>query len=116
MSSPFSASFADFVNRLEAFFKGAEDKVAQFATAFLPKAEHLLEVAFEDLAILAGQAVLLEAPKVLSGQEKFGNAVVSVIQQVEASGKTIAIGTAQTAVQTAYLTAQQIASQSVSGK
>lgn len=100
--------FDTFVTRLEAFFETVKEDLVQFTEAFLPKVEHLLEVAFEDLAELAGKAVMEELPKVVSGSEKFGNAVTNVIQTVEASGKTIAIQTAQTAVQSAYLTAKEI--------
>lgn len=103
-----SNSFDTFVSKLEAFFKSAEARVEEFAHAFLPKAEALLETALEDLAEIAGEAVLTQASSVLSGKEKFGNAVASVIQQVEASGKTVALQTAQTAVQTAYLTVQSL--------
>lgn len=101
----------DFASRLEAFFESAKDEVVEFAESFLPKLGDALEVALEDLAVIAGKAVLAQASQVISGQEKFGAAVTHVVQQVEAQGKTIAIGTAQTAVQSAYLTAQQIAIQ-----
>lgn len=100
---------AVFGQKLEAFFEGVKDKVIEFADAFLPEAENDLEVGIEDIAELCGAAVMAQAPAVISGQEKFGNAVDSVVQQVEAGGKTIAQATAQAGVQQAFLTAQQIA-------
>lgn len=107
--STLSNSVTAFVAQVEAFFKNAETKFENFAAEFLPQVGNVLEVALEDLAQVAGAAVLAEAPKLISGQEKFGNAVANVVQTVEAQGKTVAIQTAQTAVQTAYLTAVQVA-------
>lgn len=98
----------DFATRVEAFFKSAGAKFVQFEQAFLPKVEVSVEVALEDLAEIAGQAVLDQAASVLSGQEKFGTAVTSVVQTVEASGKTVAMATAQASVQNAYLVAQSL--------
>lgn len=103
-----SNSVNTFVANLEAFFASAAAEVEKVASAFLPKLEQLVEVALEDLASIAGQAVLTQAANVISGQEKFGAAVTDVVQTVEASGKTVAIQTAQTAVQTAFLTVKAI--------
>lgn len=99
----------NFVTELESFFKNAATKVENFAAQMLPKVEAVLEVALEDLATIAGQAVLAQLPLAISGQEKFGAAVANVVQTVEASGKTIAISTAQAVVQIAALTAQNVA-------
>lgn len=107
--TPVTSPFQQFEQNLVAFFEGVKDKVVEFANAFLPAVENDLEIAFEDLASIAGQAVMTEATKIAAGTEKFGNAVANVVQTVEASGKTVAIQTAQSAVQQAYLTAQQIA-------
>lgn len=100
---------ADFETAVAAFYHKVVTNVEQFATEFAPKAENLLEVAFTDLAELAGEAVLTQATALISGKEKFGNAVTHVVQTVEASGKTVAIQSAQAAVQVAYLTAQNVA-------
>lgn len=96
-----------FAQGLETWFWQKAQEVEQFASAFLPQALNDVEVALGDLVGIAGQAVVAEAGKAISGSEKFGNAVANVIQTVEAAGKTIAAGTAQMAVQQAYLTAQQ---------
>lgn len=101
--------FSNFINSVDAFFQEKRAEVIQWGDAFLPSALHVLEVGLEEIAAICGQAVLNEAPKVLSGAEKFGNAVTSVIQQVEAAGKTIALQTAQAGIQAAYLSAQKIA-------
>lgn len=103
-----TSSFDQFLTNLENFFAGAAKEVEAVAAGLVPKLENLVEVALEDLAAFAGRAVLDEASKVISGKEKFGNAVTNVVQSVEAQGKTVAIQTAQTAVQTAFLTAQEI--------
>lgn len=99
----------DFVSRVKAFFKKEEVYFKEVAAEFLPKLENALEIALEDLAEIAGKAVLTEAVSALSGSEKFGTAVTNVVQTVEASGKTVGIATAQAAVQTAFLTAQEVA-------
>lgn len=83
--------------------------IIQFAQAFLPKVGAQVEVALEDLAAVAGQAVLAQASQVISGQTKFDNAVNTVVSTVKAEGKTVAINTAKAAVQIAYLEAQRIA-------
>lgn len=98
----------DFVTKAEAYIKTIEADVIKVADEFLPELEDILEVALEDLAEIAVGAVLKEAPLVIDGTEKFGSAVATVIQTVEASGKTVALQTAQTAVQTAYLTVQSV--------
>lgn len=96
-----------FAQGLEAWFESRLQEVEKFASAFLPQVLNDVEVALDDLIGIAGQAVLTQAASLASGTEKFGNAVTSVVQTVEAAGKTVALGTAQMAVQQAYLTAQQ---------
>lgn len=105
-----------FEARAVAFFQKIETGVESFIADFLPTAENLLEVAFEDLAVIAGQAVMQAAPLAISGQEKFGTAVVNVIQTVEKAGQTVAVSTAQAAVQAAYLSATTVAVQAVAAK
>jgi hypothetical protein len=104
-----------FASGLENWFKQKVQQVEQFADALLPEVENDVEVALDDLIGIAGQAVLDQAGSVLAGAEKFGAAVTSVIQTVEGAGKTVAIQTAQMAVQQAYLTAQQQAKAAQSG-
>lgn len=97
-----------FEARVRAFFDTVKDELERFADKFLPAIEHIVEVALEDLAEIAGRAVLTEAPKLISGQEKFGNAVANVLMTIQAQGKTVGIGVAQQAVQTAYDTAVEV--------
>jgi hypothetical protein len=47
-------------------------------------------------------AVLSEAPKVITGQEKFNSAVQNVVDTLKYQGKSVAIGIAQQEVQYAY--------------
>jgi hypothetical protein len=98
-----------FKAKVTAFYNTVKTTVVAFAQYFLPAAAELVEVALEDLATIAGNAVLTEAPKVLSGQEKFANAVANVVAAVEAEGKTVAVNTAKAAVQLAYLEVQKLA-------
>jgi len=65
-----------------------------------------VEKVLEDLGLLALDAVIAEAPKFISGREKFGNAVANVVQNVEANGKSVLIQDAQLAVQGAYRSLQ----------
>lgn len=88
------------------------DDIKKFAYAFLPALGAKVEVAIEDIADVALQAVVEQAQKVAKGEVKFKNAVDTVVTSVTASGKTIAIQTAQAAVQLAYLEAVRIAKES----
>ena len=58
--------------------------------------------ALEELGKLALDAVIAEAPKLISGREKFGSAVTNVVQSLEGQGRTILVQDAQMAVQNAY--------------
>lgn len=100
---------AKFRAALTAHFNSVIDKIKQFAYAFLPKVGASVEVAIEDLAEVALQAVVEQAQKVAKGEVKFENAVNTVVKSVVASGKTVAVQTAQAAVQLAYLEAVRIA-------
>jgi len=95
--------------KVSAVFNDFVASVRALADSFLPKAGKLAEAAIEDVFSIAVQAVLSQAPKVISGQEKFENAVNTVIKSVVAQGKTIAVNTAGAAVQLAYLEAVRIA-------
>lgn len=106
MSEPDTNPLIAFAQGLEAWFAEKEQEVVQFAENFLPQIGNDVEIALDDLIGIAGQAVLTQAASVFSGSEKFGNAVTDVVQTVESAGKTVALQTAQMAVQQAYLTAQ----------
>jgi hypothetical protein len=68
-----------------------------------------VETVFSEGAPLAVQAVLAEAPKVISGQEKFSNAVVNVYQQLQAKLGPVVEADVQALVQMAYQGIQRIA-------
>jgi len=93
---------AAFTANAEAWIEAEWAKIEPYAASFEQAVESDVEIAFEDLAQISLGAVLAQAPAVLSGAEKFGTAVTSVVQTVEAAGKTVAVTTAQTAVQQAY--------------
>lgn len=70
-----------------------------------------IEDVFRVGAPLAVSAIIAEAPKVISGSEKFGNAVASVTQSLETSNLgTIVVADVQSLVQTAYTGLTKIAS------
>jgi len=98
-----------FLAALEAWAESVNDKIVAVADAFLPATENDLEIGAEDLAGIAGEAVLSQAGAVVAGTEKASTAVQSVISTVEASGKTVAVATAQAAVEQAYQTIQKVA-------
>ena len=99
-------SLAAWIAQLE---REAKETLAALGT----EAEHIaekigpvvvqdVEQALEQIGKLALGAVVAEAPKLISGSEKFGNAVANVVQTVEGQGKTILVQDAQMAVQNAY--------------
>lgn len=70
-----------------------------------------IEDVFRVGAPLAVAAIIAEAPKVISGSEKFGNAVTSVTQSLETSNLgTIIVADVQSLVQTAFTGLTKIAS------
>lgn len=70
----------------------------KFATFIKP----VLVAGLNEVKDAALAAVLSEAPKVISGQEKFNSAVQNVIDTLKSQGKSVAIGIAQQEVQYAY--------------
>ena len=103
------SELSSFVAALEAEAEKVKDAIVAEAKTLIPEVISDVEVALEDIAKVALDAVLAAAPMVLSGSEKFGQAVTDVIQSVEKSGKTIVLATAHMAVQQAYLAAQTVA-------
>lgn len=99
-------SLASVVSDLEAeakiavanFVGGAEAVAEQVGTVLLTDIEDFVR----ELGSIALNAVMTELPKAISGQEKFGAAVATVVQTVEAAGKPILVQDAQNAVQTAF--------------
>lgn len=92
--------------KLSAIVDSLAKQIKAVSASFLPKAEAIVEVGVEDVLNVAAQAVLAEAPRLISGQDKFKNAVDSVLKTVGTSGKTIAVNTAGAAVQLAFLEIQ----------
>lgn len=96
----------NFLQDLEAGLEAAaikfEDEIKQIASEVAPIALQYGEEFIKALGEIALGAVLKQIPLLISGTEKFGIAVTSVVQQVEAQGKPIAIQDAQLAVQAAY--------------
>ena len=109
----------DFLTTIEAYIeseaKKAEDEIVKLANEFGPTILQYGEEFLASLAQIALGEVLQEAPLVMSGAEKFGVAVTSVVEQVEAQGKQIAIQDAHLVVQAAYNKAAQIAGSSKTG-
>lgn len=103
-------TFAEWFANLEAQAKtelaviGAEAEKVAVAVGTVVVQD--VEQALEQLGALAVSAVIAEAPKLISGQEKFGNAVASVVQQTEAAGRAVLINDAQMAVQGAFRAVQ----------
>jgi hypothetical protein len=64
---------------------------------------------FQEGAPLAVQAILAEAPKAISGQEKFSNAVINVYEQLQAKLGPVVEADVQALVQMAYQGLQKIA-------
>lgn len=93
---------------LETKAVAAYDDLVKFADAIEPIVATDIINAVDELASIAFNAVVAELPKVISGSEKFGNAVTNVVQTVETQGKTIGIQTAQAAVQQAFVTVQTV--------
>lgn len=102
----------NFRKALSSFLDGVVADIKRFASAFLPKLGDRAEAAIEEIAEVALQAVVEQAQKTIKGEVKFNNAVDTVLKAVTASGKTIAVQTAQAAVQIAYLEAVRIAKES----
>jgi hypothetical protein len=98
---------------LENWFADLESEAKEKLAALGAEAERVIEkigpvvvedieTALEALGKLALDAVIAEAPKLLSGREKFGSAVANVVEAVEGQGKAILVQDAQMAVQNAF--------------
>lgn len=68
-----------------------------------------IEAVFKAGAPLVLPAILAEAPKLISGEEKFGNAVTNVAQQLQVQLGPVLIQDVQALVQTGFRSAQKIA-------
>jgi hypothetical protein len=102
MTTSTQSWFSQLVGFLETEASAVEADIAAVAADIGPLIVQYGEEFLSSLAQIAIGAVLKQAPLVISGAEKFGVAVTSVVQQVEAQGKTIAINDAHAVVQAAY--------------
>lgn len=90
------------MDQLKAFWDALVAKVAAALPGVVSAVESEAGAFISAIAQIALGAVIQQLPLVLSGSEKFGAAVATTIQTVEAQGKTIAVSDAQAAVQTAF--------------
>lgn len=90
--------WTDFSSALSKAVVVAKADIEAVAQYFKP----MLITSAEELGEIALQAVLAEAPKVISGAEKLSNATSTVLTDLGAAGKKVAISDATTAVQAAY--------------
>lgn len=88
----------NFFHALGEFFASVVEKAKPLAAQIKP----LVEAAEEEIATIALNAVMSEAPKVLAGSEKLSNATSTVINSLATNGKRIGANVAQAAVQSAY--------------
>ena len=93
----FWTDFESFINKAALEIESDLVKIAK-------DIKPLVVAGFEEIATLALNAVASEAPKVLSGQEKLGNAVSTVVTSLGSQGKSISVAVAEAAVQSAYNT------------
>lgn len=90
--------------QLEAFLKAEAAKVGPAINAIAKFFKPMVEAGLEEIATAALNAVMAQAPAVISGQQKFSNAVSDVVTTLGQTGKTVATSIAQVAVQQAYNT------------
>lgn len=88
----------DFDLFLKNALKAVGDGIKNFATLIKP----VVQAGAEEIATAALNAVMAEAPKVISGSEKFDSAVSNVVTGLSSRGKAVAVSVAAAAVQTAY--------------
>lgn len=89
--------WTDFDAALNKAVALAKAELVAVAHYFAPK----LEAGAEEVATVALQAVLAQAPALISGSEKLSAATSAVVSAIAASGKTVAVNIAETAVQAA---------------
>ena len=102
MSFVTTSGLAAFESNLQSWIAKEAARIKPLAASFAHTVARDGEAAFANLAAIAGNAVLAQAPALLTGQEKFGAAVTDVIQTVEAGGQTVALQAAQLATQQAF--------------
>jgi len=90
--------FTDLEASIAAEAKVLEADIVKVAQYFKP----LVLATSTELGTLALNAVLAQAPAVISGQEKLSAAVTSVSSTLTSAGKTAGLGLIETAVQAAH--------------
>jgi hypothetical protein len=88
--------------QLEAFLKAEAAKIGPAINAIAKAFKPMIEAGLEEIATAALNSVMVQAPKVLAGEEKFSAAVSDVITSLGTSGKSVGTAIAMTAVQQAY--------------
>lgn len=107
MSSTGTAAVSTGIfSTLENYFETAWTEVKADAVELWDETETTvvsdLEALWSFAAPIAINAVMAQVSSVASGTEKFGTAVTTVVQAVEAAGKPIVIADGQALVQNAY--------------
>ena len=93
-----------FWSQFTAFLNAAVAAAKTEIEAIAAKVKPLVEAGAEEIAHAALQSVLTQAPLVLSGTEKLSAATANVITTLASTGKSVAAGVAEAAVQSAYST------------
>jgi hypothetical protein len=94
--------FANLESELESAFNTVVTDVEQLAVAIGTEVENDVKALWAALAPVALQAIQDNATKVMTGEEKFGTAVTTVVQTAEAQGQSILIQDAQALVQNTF--------------
>jgi hypothetical protein len=105
MNNPFVKLWNDIEAEAAKDLKALEVLAVDVGTQVVATIEDI----FAHGAPLAVAAILTEAPKVISGREKFGNAVTSVAQDLQVKLGPLVMADVQTLVQTAYTGLSKIA-------
>ncbi|HEX3666871.1 MAG TPA: hypothetical protein VHU23_16725 [Rhizomicrobium sp.] len=88
----------------------AAAEAAQLGEHFFSSGSADIQTIFREGSALAVQAILAEAPNVMSGEEKFSSAVIKVYQQLQAKLGPVVEADVQALVQMAYQGLKKIAS------
>lgn len=99
----------DLETRLEADARAVEGAIVAAAEWLGEEVVTLSEQFIQQFSSVAISAILAEAPKAITGEEKFGNAVTHVYSQAVGKGLEIVIADAQLLVQSAFKKVQQVA-------
>ncbi len=94
--------------QLEAFLKAEAAKIGPAINAIAKFFKPLVIASLEEIATAALNAVMAQAPKVATGEQKFETAVSEVVTSLGVTGKAVGAALAETAVQSAYNTLSSI--------